>query len=149
MRNCRIIFFALCIAASPCLQAKQLAVVTDTANATKDLTVAEFLKIVNFKMHSWPDGTPVVLVMRDPSSADMQLVLRRALNMTPEQAHAFVQAHKDSIVIADSDQAVLRFVSAKHGAIGIVDLYSLTKDVSVLKVDGKLPVEQGYLLRGN
>jgi hypothetical protein len=144
-----MIIVALCIGAAPLLHAKQLAVVTDTANTTKDLTAAEFLKMVNFKTHSWPDGAPVTLVMRDPSSTDMRLVLHRVLNMTPEQAHAFVQAHKLSIVIADSDQAVLRFVSAKHGAIGIVDLYSLTKDVNVLKVDGKLPVEQGYLLRGN
>ena len=30
-----------------------------------------------------------------------------------------------------------------------IDLYSLTKDVNILKIDSKLPVEQGYLLRGN
>jgi hypothetical protein len=52
-------------------------------------------------------------------------------------------------VLADSDDAVLHFVSSNRGAIGIVDLYSLTKDVKVIKIDGKLPVEQGYLLRGN
>jgi ABC-type phosphate transport system substrate-binding protein len=69
--------------------------------------------------------------------------------MTPEQAREFVQGHKGAIVIADSDDAVLRFVSTNRGAIGVVDLYSLTKGVTVLKIDGKLPVEQGYLLRGN
>jgi len=69
--------------------------------------------------------------------------------MTPEQAHAFVVAHHGAIIVADSDDAVLRFVSSSHGALGIVDLYSLTQDVNVLKIDGKLPVEQGYLLRGN
>jgi hypothetical protein len=40
-------------------------------------------------------------------------------------------------------------VSSNRGAIGVIDLYSLTKDVNVLKIDSKLPVEQGYLLRGN
>jgi len=87
--------------------------------------------------------------MRDPGAPDMQLVLHRVLNMTSEQARTFVQAHKGAIMVADSDDAVLRFVSSNPGAIGIVDLYSLTKDVNVLKIDGKLPVEQGYLLRGN
>jgi len=52
-------------------------------------------------------------------------------------------------MIADSDDAVIHFVSSTRGAVGVVDLYSLTKDVNVLKIDGKLPVEQGYLLRGN
>jgi hypothetical protein len=87
--------------------------------------------------------------MRDPASAEMDLVLGKLLNMTSQQAQAFIQAHKASIVVAASDQAVLRFIAANRGAIGIVDLYSLTKDVTVVKIDGKLPVEQGYLLRGN
>ena len=69
--------------------------------------------------------------------------------MTPDQAHAFIQSHKASIVVADSDDAVIRFVSSNRGAVGVIDLYSLTKDVNILKIDSKLPVEQGYLLRGN
>lgn len=69
--------------------------------------------------------------------------------MTPEQAQMFVQNHKRMIIVADSDEAVIKFVSATRGAIGVVDLFSLTKDVKVLKIDGKLPVEYGYALRGN
>jgi ABC-type phosphate transport system substrate-binding protein len=138
------------VALLPCaVQAKQFAIVSDKANTTSNLTASELVKIFNVHSHSWPDGKPITVVMRDPSSADMQLVVRKLLNMTPEQAHAFVVAHRDAIMIADSDDAVMRFVSTSHGAIGVVDLYSLTQDVNVLKIDGKLPVEQGYLLRGN
>jgi ABC-type phosphate transport system substrate-binding protein len=138
------------VASLPCaVQAKQLAIVADKANATSNLTASELVKIFNAHNRSWPDGKPITVVMRDPSSADMQLVVRKLFNMTPEQAHAFIQAHRDAIMVADSDDAVLRFVSTSSGAIGVVDLYSLTPDVNVLKIDGKLPVEQGYLLRGN
>jgi len=134
----------------PCfVQAKQLAIVSDKGNATSNLTVSELVKIFNAHNRNWPDGKPITLVMRDPSSADMQLVARKLFNMTPEQARTFVQAHRDLIMVADSDDAVLRFVSTSRGAIGVVDLYSLTQDVNVVKIDGKLPVEQGYLLRGN
>ena len=126
-----------------------MAIVTDPANATTNLTTAELVKILNVRTQSWPDGKAITIVLHDPSSADMQLVLRKVLNMTPDQAHAFIRAHNGSIVVADSDNDVLRFVSGTRGAIGVVDLYSLTKDVHVVKVDGKLPVEQGYLLRGN
>lgn len=136
--------------ALPCaVQAKQFAIVADKANATSNLTAAELVKIFNAHSRNWPDGRPIKVVMRDPSSADMQLVLRKLFNMTPEQAHDFIQAHHEAIMVADTDDAVLRFVSTSHGAIGVVDLYSLTQDVNVLKIDGKLPVEQGYLLRGN
>jgi ABC-type phosphate transport system substrate-binding protein len=138
------------VAVLPCaLQAKQFAIVADKANSASNLSASELVRIVNARTRNWPDGKPITVVMRDPSSADMQIVLRKLLNMTPEQAHAFVLTHRDTIILADTDDAVLRFVSTSPGAIGIVDLYSLTQDVNVLKVDGKLPVQQGYFLRGN
>jgi ABC-type phosphate transport system substrate-binding protein len=140
---------AICVVASSSLYAKQLAVVIDTANPTTTLSSADLLKVFNLKMRAWPDGKPLIVVVRDPSASQMQLLLHKVLNMSAEQAHAFIQAHKGSIVVADSDEAVIRFVSSNRGAIGVIDLYSLTKDVNVLKIDGKLPVEQGYLLRGN
>jgi ABC-type phosphate transport system substrate-binding protein len=150
MRRVRTLLFLLwTIAATSFVYAKQLAVVTDTANQTRNLSAAELIKLFNAHIRNWGDGKPVIVVVRDPASSDMELVLRKVFNMTPPQARSFIQAHKPSIVIAGSDDAVLRFVSSNRGAIGIVDLYSLTKDVNVVKIDGKLPVEQGYLLRGN
>jgi len=149
MRAWRLLAW-VCFALIPVVvQAKQLAIVTDTGNPATDLTASDLVKIFNAHMRTWPDGKPIVVVLRDPSSSDMQLVLRKLLNMTPDQARAFVQAHKGSIMVADSDDAVIHFVSSNRGAVGVIDLFSLTKDVNVLKIDGKLPVEQGYLLRGN
>jgi ABC-type phosphate transport system substrate-binding protein len=136
--------------AIPCLlNAKQLAVVTDTANPITNLSAAELIKLFNAHVRNWADGKPVVIVVRDPASADMELVLRKIFNMTPTQARSFIESHKPSIIVAGSDDAVLRFVATNRGAVGIVDLYSLTKGVNVVKIDGKLPVQQGYLLRGN
>ena len=130
-------------------QAKQLAVITDSANSTTNLTASELVKIFSGRTASWPDGKAIKIVLRDPSSADMQVAVRKLFNMTADQARAFVRAHSDVIVVADSDDAVIHFVSSTRGAIGLVDLYSLTKGVNVVKIDGKLPVEQGYLLKGN
>lgn len=138
------------MAAATCLlHAKQLAVITDTANPIKDVSAAQLIKLFNVHLHTWADGKPVIIVVRDPASADMDLVLRKIFNMSPAQARSFIEAHRPSIIIAGSDDAVLRFVSTNRGAVGIIDLYSLTKDVNVVKINGKLPVEQGYLLRGN
>ena len=137
------------LAISSLANGKQLAIVTDTANSTTNVSVVDLIKLLNLKTHNWPDGKPVTIIMRDPAASDMQLLLHRVLNMTVEQARAFAQSHNGAIMLAGSDDAVLRYVSRNPGAIGIVDLYSLTKNVNVLKIDGKLPVEQGYLLRGN
>lgn len=153
MKLSRLLAGLLCVVSLSCLsclaQAKQLAVVADTANPTTNLTTAELVKIFNGHTRAWPDGRPITIVLRDPSSAEMQLVLRKLFNMTPDQVRGLAHAHPGMIVSADSDDSVLRLVASTRGALGVIDLYSLTKDVNVLKIDGKLPVEQGYLLRGN
>jgi ABC-type phosphate transport system substrate-binding protein len=150
VRWCRQFVLFFCLAGAFSLaHAKQLAVITDPANPVTDLSTAELVKIFNAHTQTWPDGKPIKLVVHDPSSADMHLVVRKLMSMTPEQAEAFLQSRSRMMVIADSDDAVLKYVSATRGAIGIVDLFSITKDVKVLKIDGKLPVEPGYLLRGN
>ena len=149
MRKRHLLAFVLVGLLSCLAQARQLAIVAEKSNATTNLSSADLAKLFLAKTHSWPDGKPVVIVLRDPSLADMNLVVRKLLNMTPAEAHSFVEAHRGAIVVAESDEAVIRFVSGTRGAIGVVDLFSLTKDVNVIKVDGKLPVEQGYLLRGD
>ena len=144
------LFSLLCVLiAAVAAQARQLALVADKASTTSNISSTELQKILSGHSRNWPDGKAITIVIRDPSSADMQLVLHKLLNMSDEQLRSVVQAHRDMIVVADSDQAIIRFVAGKRGAIGLIDLYSLTKDVNVMKIDGKLPVEPGYLLKGN
>ncbi len=130
-------------------EARQLAIVVESSGTTTNLSASDLVKILSAKTHRWPDGKPIIVVLRDPSSSEMEMVLRKLLNMTADEARAFIAAHPGEFAIVDSDDAVIRLVSSTRGAIGVVDLFSLTKDVNVLKIDGKLPVEQGYLLRGN
>ena len=149
MRHWRTLLFLGMIAFASSAQAKQFAVITDRGNSTANISTSELEKIFSAHTHSWPDGKAIKIILRDPSSADMQLVVRKLFNMSTDQARAFVRVHADMMVIADSDEAVIHLVANTRGAVGLIDLYSLTKDVNVVKIDGKLPVEQGYLLRGN
>jgi phosphate transport system substrate-binding protein len=145
----KILAWVLLAAIAPFAGAKQLVVVADKSSSATNIKAAELANIFSARTRTWQDGKPIKIVMRDPSSEDAQLLLRRVLNMTTDQARNFIQAHPGVITVADSDDAILRFVSNNRGAIGVVDLYSLTKDVTVLKIDGKLPLEPGYLLKGN
>ena len=150
MRKGQIVsVLAAVLALSSLGEAKQMAVVADKGSDTSNVKAADLTNILNGKTKTWPDGKAVRVILRDPSSPDMELVLRRLLNMTSEQAHVLIQSHPGQIVVADSDEALLRMVASTRGAIGIVDLYSLTKDVNVVKIDGKLPFDNGYLLKGN
>jgi ABC-type phosphate transport system substrate-binding protein len=65
--------------------------------------------------------------------------------MTADELKALITAHKDSIVMADSDADVLKIVQSTPGAIGFVDVRSVDNTINVVRVDGKLPMESGYL----
>jgi ABC-type phosphate transport system substrate-binding protein len=92
----------------------------------------------------WPDGKAVVLVLHRNSAGETE-TLQRLINMTGEGLKAMIAAHKDSIVLADSDAEVLKIVQTTSGAIGFVDVRSVDNTISVVRVDGKLPMESGYL----
>ncbi|HEV2989973.1 MAG TPA: hypothetical protein VG759_16130 [Candidatus Angelobacter sp.] len=134
----------LCSAA----QATQLAVVVDKSNSTSSLSATDLAKILKLSNGKWPDGKQVVLVLRGVPGTEMQLALQKLSNMSGDQVKDLLNAHKSSILVVNSEQEVLKSVSTIPGAIGLVDVYSLTSGVNVLKVDGKLPLEPGYLLRG-
>jgi len=40
-------------------------------------------------------------------------------------------------------------VDVTPGAIGLVDVYAINSSVKVLRVDGKLPFDAGYVFKGN
>ena len=124
-----------------------MAVVVDKGNPTADVSSSDLTKLLQNNTKAWPTGKKVVVVLRDLPSADTELALRRLLNLSPGEIKDFMTAHKGSIVTANSDESLLKIVETTPGAVGLVDVYSITNRVNVVKVDGKLPLEQGYLLR--
>jgi len=129
--------------------AKQLAVVVDKDNATATVTSADLVKLFKSDLHAWPDGRSITIVVRDPADPEMQLALDKLYKASASDLRTLINAHKSSMIVAESDEAVLRIVSSTRGAVGLVDVYSINKNIKVVKVDGKLPLEPGYALRGN
>jgi hypothetical protein len=56
---------------------------------------------------------------------------------------------KSSLKVVESDEDVIRAVGATPGAVGVLDVYSINSAVKVLRIDGKLPFDAGYSLKGN
>jgi len=67
----------------------------------------------------------------------------------PKAAIAKLNESRQAVKIVDSDDELLRAVESTPGAIGIVDVYAITSSVKVLRIDGKLPFDAGYALKGN
>jgi ABC-type phosphate transport system substrate-binding protein len=128
---------------TPCF-AHHMAVVVNKDNAVGNVTAVHLSRIFRSEVKKWPDGKPVVLVLHRDSAGETE-TLEHLIKITAGELKAWIAAHKDSIVMADSDADVLKIVQSEPGAIGLVDVRSVDNTITVVRVDGKLPMESGYL----
>lgn len=134
---------------------RDLAVVSNKANAISALPVADLVKICKGQTNRWPDGKSVTFIMRAPSTPEMKLVLEKLYDAPESQVKEIVttanhgRTGHPAIMIVDSDEDLVNKVASLPGAVGVVDVYSINSSVAVVKLAGKLPLEPGYLLHGN
>jgi len=85
----------------------------------------------------------------------MRIVLQKVYGMTADEVNQLVasanhgRTDHPAIVVVDSDESVVKKVESTPGGVGLVDVYSITGGIDVLRVGGKLPLEPGYALHGN
>jgi ABC-type phosphate transport system substrate-binding protein len=128
---------------TPCF-AHHMAVVVNKENNVGNVTAVHLAKIFRAEVKKWPDGKAVVVVLHKDSPGESE-TLERLIKMSPEELKTLIAAHKDSILIEDSDAEVLKIVQSMPGAIGLVDVRAVDNSIGVVRVDGKLPMESGYL----
>ncbi len=135
--------------------ARDIALVSNKANSVDAITVPDLVKVCKAQTNRWPDGKPIMFVMRSPSAPEMKVILEKVYGMSEKEVDSLIvtsnhgrPAHP-AILVATSDEELLSKVASTPGAVGVVDVYSINSSVAVVKVGGKLPLEPGYLLHGN
>ena len=141
-RICCVFAFMMC-SLLPCF-AHHMAVVVNKDNNVGAVTSAHLSKIFRLEVKKWHDDKDVILVLHKSSSGETS-TLERLSNMSSSELKSFIAAHQGSITIVDSDEDVLKVVETMPGAVGLVDVRSINDQVNVVRVDGKLPMEAGYL----
>ncbi len=135
--------------------ARDLALIANKSNSVSAMSLPDLIKICKAQTNRWPDGKPVILVMRLPSSPEMKIVLEKIYAMSnSEVANLIVTANHGrsnhpAIMVVATDEDLVNQVASLPGAVGIVDVYSINSSVAVVKIAGKGPFEPGYLLHGN
>ena len=138
---CAFAFFFATL--TPCF-AHHTAVIVNRDNAVANVTSAHLTKIIRGEAKKWPDGKNIILVLHKDSAGERE-ALEHLNKMSAGEWTAFVIAHKDSIIFVDTDGDVLKAVQAEPGAMGLIEVRSIDNTVNVIRVDGKLPMEVGYL----
>lgn len=141
-RICCLFAFMMC-SLLPCF-AHHMAVVVNKDNNVGEASSAHLAKIFRLEIKKWHDGKDVILVLHKSSSGEM-MTLERLNKMSANEFKSFIATHQGSITTVDSDEDLLRVVETTPGAVGLVDVRSINDQVNVVRVDGKLPMEDGYL----
>ena len=142
IRSVYLVAFVLA-SLTPCF-AHHTAVVVNKENAVENVTSAHLARVVRGEIKKWPDGRNILLVLHKESAGEAE-TLERLNRMSAAEWRAFLVAHRDSILFVDTDADVLKTVQAEPGAIGFIEVHSVDNTVNVVHVDGKLPMEFGYL----
>lgn len=143
MRARTLSLVSFILVALPCF-AHHMAVVVNKDSNVAEVSSAHLAKILLLEDKKWPGGKEIVIVLHKESAGET-ITLEHLSGMTGKELKSFVSGHKSVVSLVDSDDDVLRFVESTPGALGLVDVRSINDQVRVLKVDGKLPMEEGYL----
>jgi|ERR1700676_177899 hypothetical protein len=130
---------------------KNWAVVASAGSRLQDIPLADLATLCKGTHKTWPDGKDFTLVIKDPESPDMKFAIQKLFGLAPNEVKARIaklNELRQVVKIVDSEADLLRTVEATPGAVGIVDVYSINSSVKVLRVDGKLPFDLGYALKG-
>ena len=114
--------------------------------------MSELAKLCKGAPKSWPDGRNFTLVIHDPESPEMHGAIQKLFGVSASEVKPLLAKLNESrpvIRIVETDENLLRTVEATPGAVGLVDVYAINSSVKVLRIDGKLPFDVGYVFKGN
>jgi hypothetical protein len=142
----------LFVSVVPLLSAvKNWALVAPSGSKVQDVSLADLVKLCKGSQKTWPDGKSFTLVMHDPDSQEMRSAVQKLFGVTPDEIKPLLtklnEAH--TIKVLENDDDIIRIVDNIPGAVGLVDVYAINSSVKVLRIDGKLPFDAGYSLKGN
>jgi ABC-type phosphate transport system substrate-binding protein len=138
---CIVSFVALNV--SVCF-AHHMAVVVNKNNTVTTVTSTHLAKMFRSDTKKWTDGQDVILVLHKTSKGEM-LTLQKLTTMPENDLKSRLHDRTEGVILVDSDDDVLNAVESHPSAIGLVEVRSINNKVKVIKVDGKLPLEHGYL----
>jgi len=132
--------------------AKDIALIVNQENTLEDISFHELVQIFKLDKLAWMNGTQIYLVMRESGTVEKQLVMEKILKMDEQQLKKYwlKKLYQGKITkypsAAISNETVKRLINKIPGAIGYIDVEAVDSRVKVLRIDGELPGERGYLL---
>ena len=123
-------------------------VLVNQANPVDDLSLRQLARIYAGEVTEWPNGESIVPINRPIHSEIRRRFYQIVLHAPPTTR--FFQTGSPipfETVRVDSETAIPRFVARDRGAIAYCFQPCGVDAVKVLKIDGRMPQENGYALK--
>jgi len=130
-----------------------IAVVAHSNVPVDNLSFVELRKVVLGDKQYWETNLRVTLLLRAPVARERDVVLQKVYEMTESQfrqywiGKVFRAEVAAGFKIVSSTDASIGLLSSVPGAIAFIDSAQVPKNFKVLRIDGKLPGQDGYPLR--
>lgn len=130
-----------------------VAIVVNPSTGVNDLSFSQLRKIFLGEQQYWPDRERITLLVRAPEAYERDLVLRRIYEMNESQfrqywiAKIFRSEVTSGPKIVYSTAMARELIDALPGSITFIRAGDAGGSVKVLRIDGKLPGDQGYPLQ--
>lgn len=128
--------------------ARDVALVIANNSHVRTMKATDLARMIR-TTHRWLDGKDLTIVLTDPYSQEMRLVAHKLLQLTSEDFEKLIETGNKTrvtFVVVSSANEVLKKLQGDAFAIGLVNVYSINSSVEVIRIDNKLPLEQGYIL---
>lgn len=165
MRNTKsgnIIAFAMLVASSIVFSpqaigqddgASPIAIVVHKETPVSDLTLNELRNIFLANQQFWSDRSRIILLVRAPQSDERDFILNRIYQMDEAQFRQYwiakmfrAEVSRGPKIVFSTDM-MLELVVAIPGSISFTKADQVTGDVRLVRIDGKLPSDDGYPLK--
>ena len=130
-----------------------LAIVVHKDTEADDVSMAELRNIFLANKQFWPNRSRIILLVRAPQSDERDYVLNTIYQMNEDSFRKYwiakmfrAEVPRGPKIVFSSDMT-LDLVVAIPGSISFMRADQVTEEVKVLRVDGKLPSDEGYPLK--
>lgn len=145
-----IFLVGLVLCSRPAWGGEDVAVVVNSKNQASELSVAVLRKIFSGEKRSWPGGAPIKLIVRAQGAHEREVLLQLLqLSEDGYKRYWTSQAYRgdDAEPVAVFSNGMQKeAVMAIPGAIALIDAGDVKPGLKILKIEGKLPGQDGYPL---
>jgi ABC-type phosphate transport system substrate-binding protein len=137
------------------LQSGDVAIIVNPKNSTRDISFDALRKYFKAERGQWPNGTKVVIAMRQPPGQSERGAILRSIYGWDENYYQkyfrqgqFNESIQQAPKELNTTYAMTQYVHYTPGAIGYVRADQVdSSKVNVLRVDGRMPGDPGYRIR--